>query len=61
MYWENGTLWKMGERQVAERRERGREIFDEAPGVRLMRSNVRKLLLSSIANGAAHSYNQPKK
>lgn len=28
-------------RKVAEGRERGREIFDEAPGVSLMRSDVR--------------------
>lgn len=43
------------------RREQGREIFDEAPGVSLMRSNVRELLLSSIANGAVpHCCNQTK-
>lgn len=40
-------------------KEGGREIFDEAPGVSLMRSDVRELLLSSIANGAVpHCYNQ---
>lgn len=61
MYWENGVLWKMGGREVAERRERGREIFDEAPGVFLMRSDVRELFLSSITNGALpHCYNQTK-
>lgn len=36
-------------------------IFDEAPGVSLMRSDVRELLLSSTANRAMpHCYNQTK-
>lgn len=57
--WERGK-WRKGGSEGGS--EGGREIFDEAPGVRLMRSNVRKLLLSSTANGAApHCYNQPKK
>lgn len=42
-------------------RKGGREIFDEAPGVSLMRSDVRELLLSSIKNGAVpNCYNQAK-
>lgn len=36
MYWENGALWKRGGREVAEKKG-GRKIFDEAPGVSLMR------------------------
>lgn len=43
--------------EVAERRE----IFDEAPRVFLMRSNVRELLLSPITDGAVpHCCNQAK-
>lgn len=61
VYWENGALQKMGGREVAERGERRRENFDEAPGVSLMRDDVRELLRSSIAHGATpHCYNQPK-
>lgn len=48
-------------RKGSGRKEGGKEIFDEAPRVSLMRSDVRELLLSSIANGAVpHCYNQAK-
>lgn len=56
-----GKTTHYGRREGGKWQKGGREIFDEAPGVSLMRSNVRELLLSSIASRAVpQCYNKAK-